>query len=155
MEIELSNKIEISTDDDSVVYDENENQYFMPIYDGVDEFLKKNENHNPYAISPCILNYFSFQLINNHNMEKEIKDHNHIKVYNFYLKKKYKFKESQALYNKSKLQHFFNYVFHLTKKYVIKDLRKILLYNLGIFFAEKLARMIYKLVKQKRMLNKK
>ncbi len=154
MEIDLTNN-EISTDIDyEIVYDEKYDPYVLPIYDKEEEFLRKNENQNPYAIKPFILSYFTFHLINNHSLEKEIKEHNHIKVYNFYLKKKYKFKESQALIRKSKLHYFFNYVCHLVKKYVIKDLRKILCYNLGVFFAEKLAKMIYKLVKQKRMLKK-
>ena len=153
--MELSSNVENSTDDDSVVYDENNNKYILPIYDKDEEFIKKNENHNPYAISPCILSYFTIQLINNHIIEKGLKDHNQIKVFNFYLKKKYKFIESQELHKKSKLQYLFNYIFHLAKKYVVKDLRKILCYNLGIFFAEKLARMVYKLLKLKRMLKKK
>lgn len=155
MEMELSSIYENSTDDDSVVYDEYNNQYVLPIIDKEEDFITKNENHNPYALSPFILSYSTFQLIKDHINEKGIKDHNQIKVYNFYLKKKYKYKESLGLYSRSKLHYFFNYIFHLTKKYVIKDLRKILFYNLGIFFAEKLARMIYKLLKQKRMLNKK
>ena len=141
--------------DGQVLYDNNDNEYLLPEFNLDEKKNELNKDFNSFHISPCILSYFTFELIKNHVIEKGKKEHNSIKVYNFYLKKRFKFKETLNLYNKSKFQYFIHYVYNLTKKYVVKDLSKILLYNLGIFFAEKISRMIYKLIKQKKLEMKK
>jgi len=141
---------------EKIIYDECEKEYLLPEYSK--EEISNNDhniNYDPFSISPCILNYFTYVMSQNHVIDKGIKAHNSIKVYNFYLKKKYKYQHSREIYNKSKIRYFFSYLYNLTKKYVIKDLRRILLYNFGIFFAEKLGRMIYKLIKKHRALRKK
>ncbi len=149
--------MDLSTDEDNnnVVFDENNNEYMIPEFSDEEKQSNKSKEQFSITISPSLLNYYTYELIKNHVMEKNIKEHNTIKVYYFYLKKKYKYKESIQLYNKSKFQYFFKYVFNITRKYIVKDLRKILVYTVGIFFAEKLAEMTYKLIKKKRMLRKK
>lgn len=141
-----------------ILVDDNNTEYLLPELE-----LKDNKSSNdseliyqPYIVSHCFLGFNTFEIIKHKASAEKLKDKkNSIQVFNFYFKKRAKYRELHQIYNRSKFQYFYHYIFNLTKKYVVKDLRKILIYNMAIFFAQKLSMMIFKLIKKKRLANKK
>jgi len=80
---------------------------------------------------------------------------NTIKVFNFYLKRRYKYNKFKEYYKKYKIRYSLNYIVNLTKKFIKKDLKKILIWNIVYFFMEKTAFLIFKIFRNRNKKNRK
>jgi hypothetical protein len=150
--MEQSQKIDSSFKDNILFHEDKE--FVLPI-NKEDEINKENDRFTKYInIYPSLLGYCTYELIKEKPENKLEKKQNSIKVFNFYLKKRHKYKESLDIYKKSKFKYCMHYITNLTKKYIIKDLRKILLYNMALFFAERISMLLYKYIKKKRAMKK-
>lgn len=137
----------------------NNELYLLPIQENNKDILKMNKKEEKslankknknfhlsyFQLFPSFFNYWIYYIRKNDNKDKKF---NTIKVYNFYLKKRFKYNQHLKMYKNNKIKYLIHYLVKLTKKFVVKDLKDILIEKVFMNLLENVSFLLYKMVKK-------